>query len=51
MTARGSGVLMAALANGSIPCSEWARFVMPLIAMRFVICVGAQIAGVWIGPL
>jgi hypothetical protein len=36
---------MAARANGSIPCSEWAGFVMPLIAMRFVISVGAQIAG------
>jgi hypothetical protein len=27
---------------------EWVRFVMPLIAKWFVICVGALIIGVWI---
>jgi hypothetical protein len=27
---------------------EWVRFVMPLIAKWFVICIGALIIGVWI---
>ncbi len=45
-------VLMAVLASGQIPCGEWVRFVMPLIAMWFVICIGALIVGIWIdwGP-
>ena len=45
-------VLMAVLARGQIPYGEWVRFVMPLVAMWFVICIGALIVGIWIdwGP-
>jgi uncharacterized ion transporter superfamily protein YfcC len=47
-----SGVLMAVLASGKIPYGEWVRFVFPLIAIWFVICVGALTIGVRInwGP-
>ncbi len=40
-------VLMAVLASGQIPYGEWVRFVMPLVAMWFMICIGALIIGVW----
>jgi uncharacterized ion transporter superfamily protein YfcC len=43
-----SGVSMAVLASGKIPYGEWGRFVLPLVGMWFVICIGALIVGVWI---
>ena len=45
-------VLMAVLARRKIPYGEWVRLVMLLIAMWFVICIGALIVGIWIdwGP-
>jgi uncharacterized ion transporter superfamily protein YfcC len=47
-----SGVLMAVLASGKIAYGDWVRFVMPLIAMWFVICIIALVVGVAInlGP-
>ena len=49
---RARSALMAVRASGHIPYGEWVRFVMPLIATWFVICIGALIVGIWIdwGP-
>ncbi|WP_050983009.1 hypothetical protein [Cupriavidus basilensis] len=47
-----SGVLMAVLATARIPYGQWVRFVMPLILLWGVVCIGALIVGVLIhwGP-
>lgn len=47
-----SGVLMAVLATARIPYGQWVRFVMPLILLWGIVCVGALIVGVLIhwGP-
>lgn len=41
-----SGVLMAVLATSGIPYLKWVRFVAPLLAAWFVICIVAIAAGV-----
>lgn len=48
-----SGVLMGALATAGIPFGKWLRFIAPLIAVWFVICVVTLVIGVAIhwGPL
>lgn len=47
-----SGVLMAVLATAGIPYGSWVRFILPLIVVWGMICVGALVVGVSInwGP-
>ncbi|WP_409076232.1 YfcC family protein (plasmid) [Pantoea sp. C3] len=47
-----SGVLMAVLATANVPFGKWLRFVAPVIAVWFVICVVMLLIGVAIkwGP-
>ncbi|MDZ7278525.1 YfcC family protein [Pantoea eucrina] len=47
-----SGVLMAALATANVSFSQWLRFVAPVIAVWFVICIVTLLIGVAIhwGP-
>lgn len=47
-----SGVLMAVLATAGVPYGKWLRFVAPVIAIWFVICVVMLLVGVAIkwGP-
>ncbi len=48
-----SGVLMAVLATARIPYGAWVRFILPLVAVWFVICVAFLTFAVWInwGPM